>query len=772
MHIAKSPFKNVIAAAFAACLSFGGVAHAQDTDDINLDGPGETIPTGGVRSPLFGAQPFTQRMLIFEEFGTQAIPTSATCTGCIPMPAATSCTSGPNSTALDAFLRQRLYPLPTRESNTSGPNYWARLIGTCVRPLATSAMEGRPPGEWFAHQRWAEFRPTIYFQSAQTGSRVNSGFRDTLQRHRYRVGEFAPGGLYYNGGTNRNVAVRFHPNFPVQSANSVWTFDGTMPPKLLMARYGDSVLFRHYNALPVNPSSNNGFGAHTITTHMHNGHNPAESDGFTAAFAFPGQYYDYRWPMVLAGYDSINTGATDPRAGTPDGAGGVIRVRGDWRETQSTMWFHDHMLDYTAQNVYKGNAAMLNLYSAIDRGREGLRCNYTQPNNPSYVNLCLPSGTGLDWGNRDYDVNLLFGDKAWDSRGQLWFNIFETDGFLGDQVLVNWSWRPFMEVRARRYRFRMLNGSVSRHYKWALITESGQRVPMYMIGNDGNIMEHAVLFPNAQSAELPEQGIAERYDIVVDFSQFAPGTRLRLVNLLEYDRPHRPNRVVPLTELLSGEYDGDDPAVGPVMEFRVASYSGTDLSMNPADYVEGGLRMIPMIQPTPEELASARRREFDFGRSDGTDAAPWTIRVDGGGGFGIDPHRVSAAPERERWEIWTLSSGGGWGHPVHIHFEEGQILTRDGLPPPAWERLARKDIYRIGDGPDTTNDLEVLIRFREFVGTYVEHCHNTMHEDHSMMLRFDVRNPGQTLAIPTPIGTWEGVYYEPSVDLPATSTND
>ena len=101
---------------------------------------------------------------------------------------------------------------------------------------------------------------------------------------------------------------------PVQDHKALWTFDGTFPPKLLMGRYGEAILMRHYNALPIDPSANRGFGLHTITTHEHNGHNPAESDGYTNAFFFPGQFYDYRWPMQLAGYDTINTTADDPRA--------------------------------------------------------------------------------------------------------------------------------------------------------------------------------------------------------------------------------------------------------------------------------------------------------------------------------------------------------------------------------------------------------------------------------------------------------------------------
>ena len=190
-----------------------------------------------------------------------------------------------------------------------------------------------------------------------------------------------------------------------------------------MARYGQPIMMRHYNALPIDPTANRGFGLHTITTPDHNGHSPAESDGYANAFFFPGQFYDYRWPLQLAGYDTINTDATDPKAAFPCSPGetlfvndstdntvtpkscvnGSIKIRGDWHETMSTHWFHDHMLDFTAQNVYKGNAVMMNYYSALDRGNETFS---------DGVNLRFPSGTALPWGNRDYDINLVIGDKA------------------------------------------------------------------------------------------------------------------------------------------------------------------------------------------------------------------------------------------------------------------------------------------------------------------------------------------------------------------------
>src|SRR4029077_1155877 len=88
------------------------------------------------------------------------------------------------------------------------------------------------------------------------------------------------------------------------------------------------------------------------------------------AFFFPGQFYDYHYPILLAGVNSMNADATDRRASAPDDNGSLIKLPGDWHETMSTHWFHDHMFSFTSQNVYKGNAGMFNLYSGLDRGSE------------------------------------------------------------------------------------------------------------------------------------------------------------------------------------------------------------------------------------------------------------------------------------------------------------------------------------------------------------------------------------------------------------------
>ncbi len=117
------------------------------------------IPTGLPPSPLFGAEPFTQQMLLFEEFGVQSVPRSD-CRNCVPLPQVADCASSPTGTTLDRFLRQSLSPLPTEAANTSLRNPWHERIEQCLgRTLQTSAQEGRPPGVWFSHQRWNDFNP-------------------------------------------------------------------------------------------------------------------------------------------------------------------------------------------------------------------------------------------------------------------------------------------------------------------------------------------------------------------------------------------------------------------------------------------------------------------------------------------------------------------------------------------------------------------------------------------------------------------------------------
>jgi manganese oxidase len=659
-------------------------------------------PTGAPPSPLFGCQAFSQPMPRFDILPRQPI----------------ACAD----------------PFPTAMANQTQMPVHPLLGG------GTGPIEGRPPGDVWAHQRWSEHQPSVYVTATQTGGTTN-----------YQYDPGCSGMLNSGMGAGTTMPCKFHPMMPVQKATSVWTFNGTIPPKLVQARYGEAMIFRHYNGLSPDITQNGGFGRHTISTHEHNGHHGAENDGFTGAYFFPGQFYDYHWPLVCAGHYSYNSQADDIMCSTPDGSGGLIKVPGDWHETMSTHWFHDHMFSFTAQNVYKGNAAMFNIYSGLDRGNESII---------DGVNLRLPSGTGKDWGNVDYDVNLMLADKAFDSEGQLFFDIFQFNGFLGDVMTVNLAYKPYMEVERRKYRFRILNASVSRFFKIALAAGNGFGQLFMQIANDGNLLPRPSFM-----VETEEMGIAERYDIVIDFSQYQIGEKLHLVNLCDHSSAtqanldgQKPTTDLTLAQALSGT--SKDPCVGRFLEFRIVR--------DPAVADQSQVPDVMIPNPDLSQIPVVNERTFVFGKDgiqtsgDPITAGPghWAIGTDGGIQLGADYNRISAAPKFGTREIWHLvNDGGGWDHPIHIHFEEGQILARDGsINNVSNAERGRKDVYRLKPKGSVT----ITMQFRDWGGMYMEHCHNTMHEDNAMLLRWDVDKSGGAVLtpLPTPIPTPQGVRFE------------
>ena len=85
------------------------------------------------------------------------------------------------------------------------------------------------------------------------------------------------------------------------------------------------------------------------------------------------------------------------------------------------------------------------------------------------------------------------------------------------------------------------------------------------------------------------------------------------------------------------------------------------------------------------------------------------------------------------------NSSGGWQHPIHIHLEEFQFLRRNGSAPSTGSvENSRKDVARLG----FNETVELFFRFRDFRGDYPLHCHNVVHEDHAMMLLWQVDDEG------------------------------
>ena len=674
------------------------------------------VPTGTPRSPLFGATKFSQPMPRLDT--QQPIGLTRNSYGHAQFDGRSS---EPDAKKLSYHTDYNAY-------TGSGSNPFRNPL------TGRGPMEGRPPGEFFAHQRWNECFPK--------------------QAYVVSVGQ-CDSDTYY------------HPKMPHQDQNSVWSYGsgrfarGKAVPPLIKGRYGEPILMRIYNNLPKNRSENNGFGRNEIATHFHNAHNGAESDGANNAFHFPGTFYDYRWGTTLARRDKINTGATDRRASGPDGNGGLNLVPGDFKELQGTMWFHDHRFFFTAENVYKGNLGCVNYYSGPDRGNEELE---------DGVNLRLPSGKLLDSGNLDFDVNLVVSDCAFRPNGQLFFDIFDSDGFLGDVMCVNQTYAPFFEVLPRKYRFRILNACMARYLKLVLADSAGKAVPFQFIANDGNLVVNPITL-----SELDEQGTAERYDIVVDFSKFRIGSKIRMINLMRQTDGRKPDRALTIAEAMKGV--AVDPAVGPLLEFRVAGqvksvdvpgvthYSTTqDKSRVPSKLTE----QIPIVTPVRTRVVEFKRKEPNPSSDNGgcipscedKEFLPWVISVNGESAHSLNANRISLLiPKPGEVEHWTyINGGGGWDHPIHLHFEEGVTINRGTAAIPATERLVRKDVWRLRP----SGQVKFQVQFGEFGGSYVNHCHNTVHEDFGMLLRYQVLSDNgepQLAVSPTPIPTEDGVTF-------------
>jgi FtsP/CotA-like multicopper oxidase with cupredoxin domain len=467
--------------------------------------------------------------------------------------------------------------------------------------------------------------------------------------------------------TQSQISATVSPDLPTQT---LWGFDGETPGPVYHAKYGEPILVRNVNNLPAN---NGGFGNNSVSTHLHNGHTPSESDGFPCFFFNSGKFYDHHYPNQLAGFSDPQFGGT-----------------GDIRESLSTLFYHDHRVDFTAQNVYKGLVGQYLLFNQFDTGDEttGFR---------------LPSG--------QFDVPMMFADKVFDpNTGLAFFDLFNTDGILGDRFLVNGKIQPFFQVAPRRYRLRWTNTGPSRWVQFFLTDPNnlGASFPFFQIANDGNLLPKPV---QVTSVEL---GVAERADVIIDFSKFRPGQSIMLENRLEQQDGRGPTGNI----LAAGQGNN-------YLRFDVVLPAVADNSQDPATITK--FYDLPTI-----DLSNVVRRTFNFERGNGQ----WQIN-----GQFADCNVNRFTVKQGSTELWTLqNSSGGWMHPIHIHFEEHQIVSRNGAPPPLAVERSRKDVVELHHN----ETVQIFFRFRDFLGRYPLHCHNVVHEDHAMMALWTIGTTGDT----------------------------
>jgi spore coat protein A, manganese oxidase len=222
----------------------------------------------------------------------------------------------------------------------------------------------------------------------------------------------------------------------------IWGYDGIFPGPTIVSRSGRRTVVRHRNELPV-----------PTAVHLHGGVTPPEHDGYPSDVVIPsgGWHDDHRGHLQL---NVIGEGSFD--------------YEYPLEQPAAALWYHDHRMDFTGPQVYKGLAGFHLIHDDVEQALE------------------LPA--------RERDVPLMICDRS-----------FARDGSF-------------------RYRFRLLNASNARRYQLALDPPPRYGAPFVQVGSD-----HGLL-PEPIGHNLIDLAQAERFDVIVDFSKYSAGDEITMVN--------------------------------------------------------------------------------------------------------------------------------------------------------------------------------------------------------------------------------------------------
>ena len=449
----------------------------------------------------------------------------------------------------------------------------------------------------------------------------------------------------------RAASMKAHRDLP---PTNFWAFGGAVPGVQFETRSGEGLLIEWANELPQRhflPIDHTLHGAEKglpearSVVHLHGGRTPAESDGYPEDWYAPGQSRTYYYPN---------------------------------RQDAALLWYHDHAMGINRLNVYAG---LFGLYVVRDEAEDALG---------------LPSGR--------YEVPLVLADRDFTPDGQLSYPASPdperpwVPEVFGEAHLVNGKLYPYLDVEARRYRFRILNAANGRFYRLSL-SGGGE---MTQIGSDQGLLgapvklKHLLLAPG------------ERADVVIDFAE------------------HREEQVVL----------GSEPFE--MMQFRVSAQASSDTSSLPAT-------LRPVERLAESSALQTRRLTLDENLNRVAESmgmllnnTPWHAPI-------------TEKPVLNSTEIWELVNLTDDVHPIHLHMVRFQVLDRrrfdafdymnygklrftsEPLAPDANE-LGWKDTVRANSHAVT----RILVPFAGYAGRYVWHCHILEHEDNEMMRPYEV----------------------------------
>jgi spore coat protein A, manganese oxidase len=431
-----------------------------------------------------------------------------------------------------------------------------------------------------------------------------------------------------------------------------------------------------------------------LIVHLHGISAGSESDGIPEAWNLPSSSNPYIAQLLAAGYKAsgsdycqINAATGARAANCPNAYNSDGAALFSYPNTQfaSTLFFHDHTLGVTLQNVYMGLVGFYVL--------GGDNPNDTTHDWPSDCGTCGSSSSvrgGLPGG--DYEVPIAIQEKLFKQDGSF---LLGPDG-VGNIKIVNGKSWPFLEVEPRKYRFRVVDGGASGSLNLSL---SGG-LTITQIGADGGFLPMPVSLKSLNLAP------GERADVIVDFSALkaCSGTRCNVL-------------------LTDSNANGD---ARQVMQFRVTkSLAALDTSVVPTS-----LPHRPDLTDPPSRTRPVSLFESGLGTCDTGCATPSPH------GWDFPVTEIVQSADTEVWEIYDYADN----HPIHLHEVDFQVLSRSniGTPnvliPPSPGETGFKDTVVAKVGQIT----RIKVRFQDSDGNarpglFAWHCHVIPHEDDEMM---------------------------------------
>jgi spore coat protein A len=331
------------------------------------------------------------------------------------------------------------------------------------------------------------------------------------------------------------------------------------------------------------------------------------------------------------------------------------------QQPATQLFYHDHVMGVTRLGLYAGevgaaymirdpSTALDGPSSPLPKGQFEVvlgitpRAFYTDGNLRFPPDDVAMGGNGLNAGQ--------------DSPDQIAYWTYDQDA---DVNLVNGKAWPNLNVQPRQYRFRTLMGGNNELYDLQFqngVAPNSTPVPFQIIGSDGGYL------PAPKTVTDVQLGITERADLLVDFSQFAAGTKIILV------------------DLNSGAQASDSTKFN-VMQFTVQS--GTPVhpaALNPS------LFPVRQVLTANAPMRTKLLRTFsDLRNPDGTcggNSINCNERTLDGTEFTTPTTEFPLIGSTEEWQILNQTSGDPDDadlqfHQIHIHLLEFQLLNRQAF---------------------------------------------------------------------------------------------